>query len=162
MTLLRFCAVILASAFLIACEPEATVEVGKAAPDLTVMDLDGQPVKLSEMRGKVVFVNFWWSGCGPCLAEMPEIDRVYRRYRDEGLEVLAVNIGQDAETIRNTNRRLGVAYPLVSDELKISTKHYGVAFAPTSFLIDRKGVVRERINGPVTQETLTQKVAGIL
>ena len=147
---------------LAACEPQDLVKVGRPAPELTATDLNGKAVKLADLRGKVVFVNFWWSGCGPCLVEMPEIEHVYRRLRNDGFEVLAVNIGQDEKTIKNTNRRLGVTYPLLCDRLKITTNQYNVAFAPTSFLIDRDGVIRERINGPLTRNELMNKVAKIL
>ena len=145
-----------------ACQKDEIAKVGKAAPDLTVMTTDGNPVKLATLKGKVVFVNFWWSGCGPCLAEMPEIDKVYHRFGPEGFEVLSVNFGQQTETIVNTSRRLEVSYPLLSDRLKISAARYGVSAAPTSFLIDRDGVLREAIYGPVTQQQLAAKIEKLL
>lgn len=162
MSLRPVLAIVFAATVLAACAPSENVEVGGAAPELTAMDMDGNAVTLSQMKGKIVFVNFWSSGCGPCLVEMPEIDEVYKRHRGDGFEVLAINMGQDDDTIKNVNRRLGVTYPLLSDRLKITSRQYGVAFVPTSFLIDREGVVLERINGPLTRDQLMRKVADIL
>lgn len=147
---------------LAACTPDAKTKIGEIAPLFTAMDLEDKTVKLADFRGKVVVVNFWWSGCGPCLHEMPEFDQVYKDYKDKGLEIIGVNMGQSKATITSTNRRLDVSYLLLADELKIATRQYGVVAAPTSFLIDRDGVLRERINGPLTKEALSKKVAGML
>ena len=147
---------------LAACQPEEAARTGGAAPELAVLDLDDRAVTLADHRGKVVLVNFWLAECGPCLIEMPEFDEAYRKYRDDGFEVLAVNMGQDRDRIINTRRRLDVSYPLVSDPLKITTKRYDVIAAPTSFLIDRDGVLRERIDAPLSKGDLEDKLAELL
>lgn len=144
------------------CQDQVPVRVNGPAPDISAMTSDGDPVDLSSFKGKVVFVNFWWSGCGPCLAEMPEIDEVYKSFGDRDFTVFSVNFGQDPDIIRNTARRLKVSYPLLSDQLKISSARYGVTAAPTSFLIDRDGIMREVIYGALTTEQLTQKVKNII
>ena len=162
--LVRLTSAVALAAVLLACEPSKTTpsQQGHSAPELSVLNLDDQVVKLADFSGKVVLVNFWLAECGPCLVEMPEFDEVYREHRSDGFEVLAVNMGQDADKIRNTGRRLDVSYPLLSDPLKITTKRYGVEAAPTSFLIGRNGVVRERINAPLTRAELEEKLAELL
>nr|WP_321459520.1 redoxin family protein [uncultured Cohaesibacter sp.] len=159
----RVIAMLFASLLTLAgCKDQEPVRVGAKAPDISVMTSDGDKVDLASFSGKVVFVNFWWSGCGPCLAEMPEIDQVYKALDERGFTVFSVNFGQDPEVIRNTARRLNVSYPLLSDQLKISAARYGVSAAPTSFLIDRDGILKEVIYGPLTKAQLTEKVESIL
>ena len=144
------------------CEPRNEARTGAEAPELAVLDLDDNALKLADLRGKVVLVNFWLAECGPCLIEMPEFDKVYMQYRGQGFEVVAVNMGQDRDTVNNIRRRLGVSYPLVSDALRITTARYRVEAAPTSFLVDRQGVIRERINAPLNKRELARRVAELL
>ena len=155
-------ALLLSLLVLAGCQDNEPVRVGAPAPAISAMTPDGEPVVLASLEGKVVFVNFWWAGCGPCLAEMPAIDEAYHAIGDQDFSVLAVNFGQSPEVIRNINRRLKVSYPLLSDQLKIASTRYGVQAAPTSFLIDRKGVLQEVIYGPLTREQLEQKVQRLL
>lgn len=160
---LKHLAMVLATfAALTACEPQETTRASGTAPELSVLDREERSVKLADFRGKVVLVNFWLAECGPCLVEMPEFDEAYRKYRKDGFEVLAVNMGQDADAVRKTRRRLEVSYPLVSDPLKITTQRYGVRAAPTSFLIDRDGNLHERINAPLSREDLEKKLDKLL
>lgn len=153
---------VLAVAAVAACEPTGSAETGAVAPELAALDLDDAAVRLDALRGKVVLVNFWLADCGPCLIEMPQFETVYRQYQPDGFEIIAVNMGQDSETVRNTWRRLNVTYPLVTDPLRITTARYAVEAAPTSFLIDRQGIVRERIDAPMTRADLARRVAEIL
>lgn len=160
----RLAAVLGLLALVSACDDIETADGGgsKSAPELAVLDMDSKAVKLADLKGKVVLINFWLVECGPCLVEMPEFESVYREYRDQGFEILAVNMGQESAAIRNASRRLDVTYPLLEDPLKITTERYGVKAAPTSFLIDREGVLRERINSPMTGKVLEKKVTGLL
>jgi len=161
--MLRRIALALSLGFLLAaCQPEAEVKVGAPAPDITLIDLEGNESKLSDYKGDVLFVNFWWAGCGPCLREMPELDDVYAQYRDKGFHVLGINMGQKLEQIRNANRRIDVSFPLFMDELKITSQQYKVEFPPTSFIINRDGIITEQIIGPVSDEELEEKIKVLL
>ncbi len=146
------------------CDGRETADgtADQTAPELAVLDMDRQAVKLADLKGKVVLVNFWLVECGPCLVEMPEFESVYQEYRDQGFEILAINMGQESAAIRNASRRLDVTYPLLEDPLKITTERYSVQAAPTSFLIDREGILRERINSPMTGKVLEKKLTGLL
>ena len=126
-----------------------------------MLGLDGRAVKLADYRGKVVLLNFWINGCGPCLAEMPILDALYRDHKAEGFEVLGINTGQDMETIVNTRRRTSVSFPLLSDRLSITSKTYGVVGFPVSFLIDRQGSIRDRIDGLLTRPELERKITAL-
>jgi thiol-disulfide isomerase/thioredoxin len=147
---------------LAACGNEPVARVSEPAPELAAVDDHDQVVRIADMRGKIVLVNFWLSGCGPCLAEMPGIDAVYRRYKDKGLEVLAVNFGQSRMEIDDAGRRIGVSFPLLADPLKIAMRRYHVVGTPTSFVIDAAGVLRERIDGPLTGGDLERRLAALL
>jgi len=158
---------ILAITALTGCEDRrdaATQQVDgeQAAPDLVAMTLAGEAVRLEDLRGKVVLVNFWLAECGPCLAEMPDFDRFYQAHRDRGLEILAINMGQSEDAVRKAVRRINVTFPLLTDPLKITTTRYNVLAAPTSFIIDAQGHLVERINGPLNHEDLGRTLGPLL
>ncbi|MBI1207541.1 MAG: redoxin domain-containing protein [Azospirillum sp.] len=154
-------AAVLALALLAGCDAAPTAHSGDKAPDLAVLDQDGHALKLGDLAGKVVLVNFWLAECGPCLVEMPELDAVYRDWRARGFEIVAVNMGQDAATVQGIRRKLTLAFPLLADPLKITTTRYQVEGAPTSFLIDQRGVVREKIVGPLSKAALERRLIGL-
>ncbi len=141
---------------------ETTVKVGEPAPPLAALDDAKNVVNLSDYRGKVVLLNFWQAGCGPCLREMPEHEEVYDELKDKGFEILAVNVGQSERIVRNAGRRIGVTYPLLTDELEITSRRYRVVGVPTLVLIDRDGVVREWRAGSMTPDELEKKAAALL
>jgi peroxiredoxin/Cu/Ag efflux protein CusF len=112
------------------------------APDFTLLTLSGAPIRLSDLRGKVVLLNFWVTWCGSCRAEMPTVDALYRRYKDRGLEVLAVNL--DAATTSKVQAfvgELGVTFRVGLDPSSSIARTYRVAGLPTTYLIDRAGNV---------------------
>ncbi len=145
-----------------ACRDPAPAVVAATAPELGVIGSDDKIVKLADFNGKVVLVNFWRSECGPCLVEMPEIEAVYQEYRDRGFEVLAINMGQDRQTIDAVRRRVSVTFPMLGDPLKIAAERYRVEVMPTSFIIDGEGLVRERIEGGLTRARLGGKIQALL
>ena len=112
------------------------------APDFTLPTLSAVPVRLSDLRGKVVLLNFWVTWCGSCRAEMPTIDALSRRYKNRGLEVLAVNL--DATTtskVQTLVAELGVTFRIGLDPSSSIARTYRVAGLPTTYLIDRAGNV---------------------
>lgn len=153
---------LLVVAMLPACHDTPSAAAGGPAPDLAALDLADGTVRLADHRGKVVLVNFWIAECGPCLAEMPGMDEVYRNLEARGFEILAVNTGQDVETVRNAVRRLPISFPVLADPLRIAGNRYGVVGVPTSFLIDRDGILRERIDGALSKAVLRNKVEALL
>ncbi|MGI6246453.1 MAG: TlpA family protein disulfide reductase [Pseudochelatococcus sp.] len=157
------CAVALA-ACLCGCKAEPEIAAGKPVAELAAFAFDGTPVRLEHYRGKVVLLNFWSGGCGPCIAEMPALDAVYRANRDRGggFAVLALNMGEPDAAVRRAAERLDVSFPVLLDGLKITTDRYRVIGAPTSFLIDGEGRLIEKIVGPVDIAGLEHKLAGLL
>ena len=130
--------------------------VGGPAPEITLKDLQGQEVRLSDLRGKIVLLNFWATWCKPCKDEMPAMQASYDKLRGQGLVVLAVNELEDTEKVIEHVRKHGHTFPVVMDHDNHVANRYGVVGLPASFLVDRQGIVREKIFGSLlTEERIT-------
>ena len=112
------------------------------APDFTLRSTEGRNLRLQEQRGQVVLVNFWASWCGPCRQEMPQLNRLYDKYRSAGFVMLGVNIDDDPRAATNTAARWGVKFPVLLDADKAVSKRYDLGSMPATVLIDRDGKVR--------------------
>lgn len=133
--------------------PAATtgVKVGELAPDFTLTDLEGSPFRLSDLRGKVVFINFWATWCPSCRAEMPEIEAIHQEYRDRGVVVVGVDILETEDKVRQFVRQGGYSWTFVIDTTGEVSSKYEVAAIPTSFFIDREGIIRAVNIGAMTK-----------
>src|SRR5438105_3434522 len=127
--------------------------VGSPAPEIVLKDLQGRDVKLSDLRGKVVLVNFWATWCKPCKEEMPAMQASYDKLRDKGFVVLAVNELEDTARVAEHIRTHGHTFEVVMDHNNQVANIYGVVGLPASFLIDPQGIVRERISGSLLTES---------
>ena len=127
--------------------------VGSPAPEIVLKDLQGRDVKLSDLRGKVVLVNFWATWCKPCKEEMPAMQASYDKLRDKGFVVLAVNELEDTARVAEHIRTHGHTFEVVMDHNNQVANVYGVVGLPASFLIDPQGIVRERISGSLLTES---------
>ena len=138
---------------------------GFLAPDFTLELLGGGPVTLSDLRGKAVVINLWASWCPPCRAEMPAIQRVYERSRGRGLEVLAVNTTyQDSERAAMAFiQELGLTFPVPLDRTGTVSRQYQLRALPSTFFVDREGIIRKVIIcGPMGEATIQTAVEEIL
>lgn len=137
---------VLASA-LLAATPAAAVEEGELAPDFTLPGVRAvdDTVQLSALRGKVVYVDFWASWCLPCLRSLPQINELYAQYRDQGFEVVAITIDDPVEDALDflDDLEVPISYSVVLDATADVMDQYRVVGMPTSFLIDREGVIRK-------------------
>ena len=123
--------------------------VGIVPPDFTLAVLDGTSIKLSDMKGKAVFLNFWATWCGPCKAEMPSMEAVYRQLKDRGFEILAVNIQEDPETVRAFMQDNKLRFTVAMDSSGSVGIQYGIQAIPTTYIIDKRGLVVSRIVGSI-------------
>ena len=122
--------------------------VGNAAPDFTLTDMQGQQVSLSQFHGKVVVLNFWATWCPPCREEMPSMERLYRDFESQGLVMLAVNVEENGkQAVAKFLQKTPHSFPILLDSDNIAQNAYGVFRFPESFIIDRNGVVVEKIIG---------------
>jgi peroxiredoxin len=138
---------------------------GFTAPDFTLSLLGGGEITLSKLRGKVVLINFWASWCPPCRQEMPAIESVYRSYKELGLVVVGVNLtAQDSkQEVLSFVKEVGVTFPIALDVNNVVGNLYRATALPTSFFIDRKGVIRSIIvGGPMNEAVIQSKVEELL
>lgn len=128
--------------FAVSAVPAALPAAGQAAPDFTLKSASGQNLRLRELRGEVVLINFWATWCGPCRQEMPLLNKIHEQYRKAGFTLLGVNIDDDPAAARDMARKLGVAFPVLLDTDKRVSKLYDVDTMPATLLVDRNGKVR--------------------
>jgi peroxiredoxin len=145
--------------------PGATVglQIGDVAPNFTLTSLDGKQVSLSKFRGKPVMLNFWYSSCPGCLAEIPGMQRFYAAQQAAGKDfvILGVNSVNDAQTAQQFAQQYGLTYSLALDNNQQVATLYNLTATPTSYFIDRQGIIRSVVVGPVDASTLQQDVAEI-
>lgn len=138
---------------------------GFLAPDFELKTPTGETVKLSDLRGQAVLVNLWATWCPPCRAEMQTIETVYNEYRDQGFIVLAVNMtyqDNQLEIMPFVNSQ-GLTYPILLDETGEMANAYQLKSLPSSYFIDRDGVINEVvIGGPMAEALLRTRIEEIL
>jgi peroxiredoxin len=115
---------------------------GEESPDFTLKSRDGGNIKLSEQRGNIVLVNFWASWCGPCRQELPAFEALYQEYQDLGVEILAVNVDDEAEKAKVLLQDIEVSFPVLFDTSGEVSQLYDVSAMPTTVIVDRDGNVR--------------------
>ena len=158
------------SAFLIG-PPIPGLGIGDLAPELEgdgpsgrvhLTDLDGTPIRIADLRGKAVWVNFWASWCPPCQFETPTIRAMDERYRDQGLVIVAVQVQQTVQAGRDYAERYGLRYRIGADVTGAIFHTYHVFALPTQFFIDPNGVLRQIVNGPLSETRASQLIEAIL
>lgn len=137
-------------------------QIGHPAPDFTLTTPDGETVSLGDLRGQAVLVNFWATWCGPCRVEMPDIQSVYDRYGDEGLVVLAVNDAEPEALINSYVDELDLTFTILMDPTRDVQRVYQVRAFPTSYFIDRDGIIQDAIFGSMTRPVIEDRVEQIV
>ena len=131
--------------------PKADVgpRVGQPLADFTLPDMDGNPVQLASLQGRVVFINVWTTWCPPCIEEMPTIQRLYEQLHPKGLEILAINMDAlGRQTVEPFLDRRRLTFPVLLDPESRTERLYGTAGVPESFIVDKAGRLVEKIVGP--------------
>lgn len=141
----------------------AQPHTGFAAPNFTLTSTAGKTFTLADLKGKVVLVNFWATWCPPCRAEMPALDVAYRAYRDAGFVVLAVDQMEGADVVNAFGAKYNLSFPLLLDSDGNINRQYQISALPTSFFVDRKGVIRDMmIGGSMSREFIESKIKPLL
>jgi peroxiredoxin len=126
------------------CPGEAPApEVGKQAPDFELDTLDGQTVVLSQLQGKPVLLNFWATWCSPCVYEMPFLQQVHQDWPEDELVLLGVNIGESPSQAAEFMQSNGLSFTVLLDSQTAVAQKYNIEYIPTTFLIDREGIIQE-------------------
>lgn len=138
------------------------IEVGKIAPDFELSKLDGTTVKLSDLKGKKVILNFWATWCDPCQQEMPDMEAFYKIHKDD-VEILAVNYtvserANGEEKVKQFAKEKGLTFPVLLDKDISVTTTYKVITIPTSYFVDTKGVIQDKFIGPMTQKEMEKRI----
>ena len=134
----------------------------KANMDLTLKDMNDVDFKLSDLKGKVVLVNFWASWCGPCLKEIPEFIEVREALHSKGFEIVGISTDDTPEQLRDFAAKYKTNYPLLQVTAE-AEEAYGPVFGlPTSVLVARDGSVCKRVFGPMTKEQLERELKSLL
>jgi cytochrome c biogenesis protein CcmG, thiol:disulfide interchange protein DsbE len=144
------------------CQSDPSWKLGTSAPEASLLDQKDATVQLSSYRGKVVVLRFWASGCKQCVAGMPAMDRYLEKYRDKGVTVVGVNMGDSREVVEGFLKKMQLSYPVLRDPVLIAAKKYHVTSIPTTFFIDRKGTARLVVPGEVSQKVFDKEVAALL
>jgi thiol-disulfide isomerase/thioredoxin len=117
-------------------------EMNQPAPDFTLKSMSGENVKLSELQGNVVMINFWATWCGPCRQEMPLLDEFYKKYKKLGFVLLGVNVEEDSSKAAGYLKEVPVTFPILYDNTNKVSELYDVDAMPTTVLVDRGGNLR--------------------
>lgn len=160
------------SSFVPVGPPVEGLNPGDRAPELVgtadgerveLRDLDGTVVRLADLRGKVVWINFWATWCPPCQEETPVLRDVYERYRSDGLELVAISVQESTvEDVRRYADTYDLNYMIGFDATSAIFHTYRAFGLPTQLFIDREGVVRHVVLGPVTRDQAANLIAPLL
>ena len=118
-------------------------QVGNLAPDFELRDLDGKTVSLRGLRGSPVLLNFWATWCPPCRAEMPYLQQIYEQWTSQGLVLLTINLMESSSEVRGFMQSNGLSFPVLLDSTGSVGTKYNVSGIPTTFFIDKDGIIQE-------------------
>lgn len=143
-------------------DKNAVLRAGDDAPDFTLIDMNGEKHQLSDYKGQGVFLNFWGTWCKPCEREFPIIDEQYKNYKDQGLEILAVNVGESNLKVQSYIDRKGLTFPVLIDNNKSVINAFHINPLPTTILINSEGKIEKIITGEMSEESIKQYMEQIL
>ena len=161
------------SGFFTIGEPQEGLHVGEAAPELVgtapngetvgLTDLNGNPIRLADLKGRPVWINFWATWCPPCQTETPILRDVYNEYADDGLALIAVSVQETtADDVRAYVDRYGLGYTVGFDATSAIFHTYQAFGLPTQLFLDRDGVVRKVVLGPITRAEAESTIQSLL
>ena len=142
---------------------QAELTVGKVFPDFNEKDLDGEPLSVSKYKGKVVLVDFWATWCGPCIAELPNVQATYKKHHDAGFEILGISLDSDKAKLTSFLKQKEMTWKQYFDGKGWQTKlaqDYGVNSIPATYLLDREGkIVARDLRGEALEAEVAKALA---
>ena len=121
--------------------------IGETAPVFSLKDINGNTVTLDSLKGKVVFLDFWATWCGPCKEEFPELDALYKKYNKDGLEVVAVSVDKSESNVGEFLKKRPVSFTILTNTKGDVAEAYGLPGMPTAFIIGKDGEIKHRHAG---------------
>lgn len=134
--------------------PVSGTDVGNVAPSFEAVNDAGKPVKLSDLQGQVVVLNFWATWCAPCKVEMPEFEKAYQANGDNNFTVLAINNAESLDKVTTFRGQMKLSFPFVMDEKGDLQRLYGVVSYPSTYVLNKEGVIIAKQFGPMTAEQI--------
>lgn len=138
----------------VTAEDIEVLKVGDKAPDFALQDMEGTSHKLSDYEGEGVFLNFWGTWCAPCVKEMPAMDRQYKVFEEQGVNVLAVNIAQSDFEVQTFVDRFDLSFPIAIDKSKSVMRAYNIRPLPTTILVNPEGDIERIVTGEMTEQDI--------
>lgn len=138
------------------------LKVGDQAPNFVLTDVEGNKHRLSDYRGKGVFLNFWGTWCKPCEKEMPYMNNQYKVFRDQGVEILAVNVGESDFAVNKFINKHHLVFPVLIDKKKDVLQTYGIVPLPTTVMIDPNGKVTHISKGELTEKNIEALMKSVM
>ena len=118
------------------------LDAGGKMPEIGLKDLSGKPVTVASLAGKVVVIDFWATWCGPCREELPMLQKLYQKYAAKGFVVVGVSVDKDVANIKQFLQKMPLSFPIVHDSAHAVSGKYAPPKMPSSYVIDRKAIVR--------------------
>ena len=144
-------------------KPTANAQVFQEAPNFTLPDLNGKPFTFSNLKGKVVILDFWATWCPPCRAEIPHFKSLYSQYKGDGLEVIGIALDQGgANVVRPFAEDFQINYPILIGNQRVTEDYGGIRGIPTTFIIDRQGRIVEKFVGYRDKEVFESVIQDLL
>ncbi|HHY42470.1 MAG TPA: TlpA family protein disulfide reductase [Thermoanaerobacterales bacterium] len=141
-------------------ESESQIQIAPLAPDFELEDLSGKKIRLSSLRGKIVVLNFWSLGCKYCLQEMPDFEE-FNRSKPDDVAVLMVNLDRAESKLSDYINNQQFSFTVLKDEAAETARTYMLRGVPTTFIVDKDGTIKARVDGALTKEQLESLVANV-
>lgn len=147
------------SGYIVSGDVRVAPEIGASAPPFDLKNLVGESLRLDELRGTPVILNFWATWCEPCRAEMPELEALYQTYRAKGLRIVAINLGDTAADVGQWVDDYGLSFDMALDPQQMTGAIYQLRGQPSTFVISPDGMITHIVYGPATMSGLEAAIA---